>query len=169
MYYSKLLACDTNNGNGFRVTLFVSGCTLNCPHCHNKEAQNFKYGQIYTNETKQKIIELMGKKYISGFSLLGGEAMDNLNSGELLELLKTIKETYPEKTIYCWTGYSFEKLLNNKLAIELMKYIDMLRDGEFILEQKDLSQYLQGSKNQRYVDCKKSLSSCKFVEYKFIK
>ena len=168
MNYSKILACDTNNGNGFRVTLFVSGCTLHCKNCHNKEAQDFNFGHLFTQETEDKIIELLSKKFIRGFSLLGGEPMDNLQNGNLLKLLKRIKKEYPNKTIYCWTGYTYEKLIKKKECLEILKYIDMLRDGEYIAELRDLTQYLQGSSNQRYIDVHKSLNENKIIKYKFI-
>lgn len=167
MNYSKILACDTNNGNGFRVTLFVSGCTLHCKNCHNKEAQNFKFGQLFTKETEDKIIQLLSKDYVCGFSLLGGEPMDNLKDDTLLRLLKRIKETYPEKTIYCWSGYTYEELIKREDCMNVLCCIDMLRDGRYISELRDLSQYMQGSKNQRCIDVQKSLLSKDIIEYKF--
>lgn len=165
MNYSKIFSCDTNNGDGFRVTLFVSGCTLNCKNCHNKDAQNFTYGNLYTKKTEDKIIELMSKDYIRGFSLLGGEPFDNLIDNTLIALLKRIKQTYPNKTIYCWSGYTFEELLEKPNAIKLLKYIDMLRDGRYIEELKDLNQYLQGSTNQRYINCSESIKQNKTIEF----
>ena len=165
LYYSKIFGCDTNNGDGFRVTLFVSGCTLNCKNCHNKDSQNFIYGSLYTKETEDKIIELMSKDYIRGFSLIGGEPFDNIDGHALIELLKRIKQTYPNKTIYCWSGYTFEELLKNPTAIKLLEYIDMLRDGRYVEKLKDLNQYLQGSTNQRYINCKKSLKQNKTIEF----
>ena len=165
MFYSQIFSCDTNNGDGFRVTLFVSGCTLNCKNCHNKDAQNFTYGNLYTKKTEDKIIELMSKEYIRGFSLLGGEPFDNLIDDTLIKLLKRIKQTYPNKTIYCWSGYTFENLLIRPNAIELLQYIDMLRDGRYIEELKNLNQYLQGSTNQRYINCRESIKQNKTVEF----
>ena len=165
MNYSKIFSCDTNNGDGFRVSLFVSGCTLNCKNCHNKDAQNFTYGNTYTKETEDKIIELMSKEYIRGFSLLGGEPFDNLTDNTLIKLLRRIKQTYPSKTIYCWSGYTFEELLINPNAIKLLKYVDMLRDGRYMEELKDLNQYLQGSTNQRYINCRESIKQNKIIEF----
>ena len=169
MRYSKLLSCDTNNGSGFRVTLFVSGCTINCYNCQNKLAQNFNFGFRYTDETKEKILKLMSKPYIKGFSLLGGEPFDNLKDGQLLDLLKEIKKLYPKKTVFCWSGYTFEEILKDDLKKSILPYIDMIRDGRYIEEEKDLNQYLQGSKNQRYVDVKESLLKNKYIEYNFKK
>lgn len=167
MRYSKLLSCDTNNGRGFRVTLFVSGCTLNCYNCQNKLAQNFNFGFKYTEETKDKILKLMSKPYIKGFSLLGGEPFDNLRDGQLIDLLKDIKRLYPNKTIYCWSGYTFEEIIKDELKRDILPYIDMIRDGRYIEEEKDLNQYLQGSKNQRSVDVARSLKTGCVMEYMF--
>ena len=166
MNYAKIFECDTNNGEGFRVSLFVSGCHIHCKNCHNKFAQDFTYGIEYTQKTEDKIINLMSKKYIRGFSLLGGEPFDNLKDKWLYNLLKRIKENYPKKTIYCWTGYHFENLIQNNKAFELLQYIDMLRDGEYIDELKNLNQWLGGSKNQRYIDVQKSLKENNIITWK---
>jgi anaerobic ribonucleoside-triphosphate reductase activating protein len=98
--YSKIFKCDTNNGDGFRISLFVSGCTLHCKNCQNKIAQDFNYGKLYTKETEEEIIKYLYRPYIKGLSLLGGEIFDNLKSGELLDLVKRAKELYPNKTIF---------------------------------------------------------------------
>lgn len=166
MNYSKIIKCDTNNGNGFRVTLFVSGCTLNCPHCQNKSAQNFNYGNKFSKKTHSEIIDLMSKPYIKGFSLLGGEPFDNICE-DLVYLLEDIKSKYPRKSIYIWSGYTYNELLNKPQSLRLLKYADMLRDGRYIEELKDLNQYLQGSKNQKCVDVQKSIKLNKIIEYKF--
>ena len=167
MYYAKIINEDTNNGKGFRVSLFVSGCARRkCKSCHNKAAWNFKYGQKYTKETEDKILELLSKKQIKGLSILGGEPMDNLQDKSLLNLVEKAKKLYPEKNIYCWTGYEIEELLNSSTHKEFFKYIDMLRDGEYIEKLKDLSQYLQGSKNQRYIDIQKTLKNDSVIEFK---
>ena len=158
MNYASILKCDTNNGDGFRVTLFVSGCTLNCPLCHNKAQQNFKYGKQYTKETENSIIEYVSKDYIRGFSLLGGEPFDNI-CDDLINLLKRIKREYPSKTIYVWSGYTYEEIINKPRAIEMLKSVDMLRDGRYIAELRNLKQYLQGSSNQRIIDIQKTLKS----------
>ena len=138
MNYAKIFECDTNNGEGFRVSLFVSGCNIHCKKCHNKMAQDFNYGVKYTQDTENRIINLMSKKYIRGFSLLGGEPFDNLMDDWLIKLLKRIKKTFPKKTIYCWTGYNFE----------------------------DLIRWLGGSENQRYIDVQKSLKEHQIITWK---
>lgn len=169
MNYAKLCLDDSANGIGYRTTLFVSGCGKQpkCKGCFNKDAWDFNFGFKYTEETKEKILNNLSKPYIRGFSLLGGEPTDNLYDGLLLDLVKSIKFLYPNKTIYCWTGYTFEELIKDPIKLEFLQYVDMLRDGEFIPELKNLDQYLQGSSNQRYVDVKASLEKGEYVEYKF--
>lgn len=169
MHYAKICFDDTVNGNGFRTSLFVSGCSKypKCKGCWNKDLWSHDYGKEYTEETEIQILNSISKPWIKGLSILGGEPTDNLEDGWLIRLVKKCKELYPNKTIYCWSGYTFEELINNKLKLEFLNYIDMLRDGEFIESQKDITQYLGGSKNQRYVDVKKTLETSKFVEYKF--
>jgi len=162
-----LLSCDTNNGSGFRVTLFISGCTLKCYNCQNVLAQNFNFGFKYTEETKEKILKLLEKPYIKGFSLLGGEPFDNLQTDELIDLLKEIRHRFPTKTIFCWSGYTFEEIIQDNRKVEFLKNIDMLRDGRYIEKLKNLNQYLQGSSNQRCIDCKESLNKGYAIDYIF--
>lgn len=165
MNYSQLYLNDTVNGNGFRTSIFICGCskTPKCKGCWNKNLWLKTFGNKYTEETKKQIIDNLAKPYIKGLSVLGGEPSDNLEDGQLLDLLKTAKELYPEKTIYIWSGYTFENLIKDKLKLEMLKYCDMLRDGEFIEELKDINQYLQGSTNQRCIDVKESLKQNKIV------
>lgn len=167
MNYADLFFDDTVNGDGFRTSLFVSGCdkTPKCKSCWNKQAWNHSYGNKFTKETKDKILNSMKKPYTKGLSILGGEPMSNLDDGTLIDLVKSIKKEYPTKTIYCWTGYKFENIINNPIAREFLNYIDMLRDGEYIEELKNLNQYLQGSSNQRYINVKESLKYQKVIEF----
>ena len=169
MNYSKICYDDTVNGNGFRTTLFVSGCSKSpkCKGCWNRDLWSFEAGKKFTEDIMQDILNSLSKPYTSGLSILGGEPTDNLKDGMLLNLVKRCKELYPDKTIYCWTGYTFEELIKDEIKLEFLKYIDMLRDGEYIEELKDLSQYLQGSKNQRYIDIQKSLKEKKVIDYEF--
>lgn len=161
MKYSKIVNYDTNNGRFFRVSLFVSGCGKipKCKNCHNKNAWSFDFGTEYTKKTEDYIIELLSNPRIKGFSLLGGEPMDNLQGGELLRLLKRINYELPHIEIYCWSGYKYEDLILSDIRRNFLKHIDMLRDGEYIPELKDLNQYLQGSVNQRYILCKESFKT----------
>lgn len=165
--YSRIIGCDTNNGNGFRVSLFVSGCTIHCKGCHNIDAQNFNFGSKYTQETEDKIIQLLGKDYISGFSLLGGEPFDNLQNDELINLLKRIRDELPNKTIYIWSGYYYKEIIKDNRKFELLKYADMLRGGRYEHSKRNLNQYLQGSINQICYDVQKSILKGEEVEYQF--
>ena len=167
--YAKLCFDDTVNGNGFRTSIFVSGCSKvpKCKNCWNQVMWSHDYGYEYTLETELKILNSLSKPWVKGLSILGGEPMDNLKDGTLLNLVKKCKELYPNKTIYCWTGYQFENLIKDEVRLEFIKHIDMLRDGEYIDGLKNLNQYLQGSSNQRYIDCSKSLEKRQIIEYKF--
>lgn len=167
MHIAKICFNDTVNGNGFRTSIFISGCSKSpkCKGCWNKDLWSFNVGEVYTEDTKNKILESLNKPYIKGLSILGGEFTDNLKDGQLLDLVKSIKKQYPNKTIYAWTGYTFENLIKNESKLEILKYIDMLRDGEYVHELRNLSQRFQGSTNQRCIDVQKSLSCGKVVNY----
>ncbi len=169
MNYLKIINYDTNNGKFFRISLFVSGCDKipKCRFCHNQNGWSHSEGFKYTQETENYIMRLLQQPLIKGFSLIGGEPMDNLQGGELLRLVKRIKSELPHIEIYCWSGYLYEHLIKDPIRREFLSYIHMLRDGEYIEELKDLSQYLQGSTNQRYVNCKESLKQGKVIEYDF--
>lgn len=169
MFYSKICFDDTVNGNGFRTSFFVSGCSKvpKCKNCWNKPSWDFNFGFEYTEETEMKILKSLSNPWVKGLSILGGEPMDNLKDGKLLCLVKRCKILYPNKTIYCWTGYKFESIIKDNIKLDFLKYIDMLRDGEYIEELRDLSQYLQGSSNQRTIDVQKSLKQNKVIKYKF--
>lgn len=167
MNYLKIINYDTNNGKYFRVSLFVSGCDKQpkCKFCQNKIGWSHEAGFKYTQKTEDYIMGLLKQPLIKGFSLIGGEPIDNLQGGELIRLLKRIRKELPHISIFCWTGYLYENIINKPNVKEFLQYVDMLRDGEFIYELKDLSQYLQGSKNQRYINCKESLKQNKIIEY----
>lgn len=169
MNYANLFLDDTVNGIGFRTSLFVSGCAKHppCKGCWSPYARNFDYGRPFTNKTKEIILESLSKPYTSGVSILGGEPMDNLEDGTLLDLVKTVRKQHPNKTIFCWSGYTFQELIKRPLAKEFLQYIDMLRDGAFIEELKDVTQCLGGSKNQRCVNCKLSLEKGEVILYSF--
>jgi anaerobic ribonucleoside-triphosphate reductase activating protein len=162
MNYGTIKKTDISNGAGVRVSLFVSGCTHHCKGCFNPETWNFNYGKPFTKETEEEILEALSKSYISGLSLLGGEPMEPDNQKVLLELVKQAKYLYPDKDIWCYTGYDYEKDLLMKSRArcectdELLSYIDVLVDGEFVEEQKDISLQFRGSSNQRIIDVKTS-------------
>lgn len=169
MNYASIKDCDIANGVGVRVSLFVSGCTHHCKGCFNKEAWDFHYGKPFTEKEELKLIELMRPDYIYGLSLLGGEPLEPRNQERLLPFLKKVKRKYPNKTIWCYSGYLFdqdivEKMMKtSEITKELMKYIDVLVDGKFILEQKKADLRFRGSMNQRIIDVQKSLEQNKVI------
>lgn len=168
MYYGEIKSCDIANGTGVRVSLFVSGCTHHCKGCFNPETWDFCYGKAYTHETEDYIMDLLRKDYIEGLSLLGGEPMEKENQKALLPLLRRVKNELENKNIWCYTGYTFDKDLlkraeNDEVTKEILTFTDVLVDGEFILEQKNVSLRFKGSENQRIIDVKKSLEEKKIV------
>ena len=169
MNYATIKKRDIANGVGVRVSLFVSGCTHRCKNCFNKETWDFNYGEKFTEKTSDEIVELLAPDYVNGLSLLGGEPFEVLNQKELTKLLRRVKACYPQKDVWCYTGYLFdEHLLSNSRARceftdEMLSYIDILVDGPYIEEQKDISLQFRGSKNQRVIDVKRSLSENKIV------
>lgn len=158
MNYATIKSYDTANGPGVRVSLFVSGCTHHCKGCFNAEAWDFNYGQPFTPEVEDQIMDYLKPWYIRGFSLLGGEPFEPENQKALLPLMRRIRKTYPEKTVWCYTGYDYERdILAGRLGpwettLELLKCIDILVDGEFHQEEKDLSLRFKGSRNQRIIN-----------------
>lgn len=165
MNYATIKSYDVANGPGVRVSLFVSGCTHHCKGCFNAEAWDFNYGKPFTPEVEDQIIAYLEPWYIRGFSLLGGEPFEPENQKALLPLMRRIREQYPEKTVWCYTGYDYEKdILAGRLGPweitrELLSYIDILVDGEFHQEEKDLTLRFKGSRNQRIIDVKASKQS----------
>lgn len=161
MNYQQLNKSDISNGEGVRVSLFVSGCTLRCKGCHNSDAWDFCSGTKYTSETESEILDALAKPYVSGLSLLGGECYDQCDSEELLNLVRKAKMLYPTKDIWIWTGYEFDQIKSAPLT----KYIDVAVTGRFILDQRDISDAnrWRGSKNQRVIDVQASLNSNKII------
>lgn len=148
MKYSGLKKTDIANGAGVRVSLWVSGCERHCPGCFNPEAQNFDYGEDFTEDTLSEILDAIDKSYIKGFTLLGGEPMARQNQPEVLHIVRCVKQKLPNKDIWLYTGYKYEEISNN----QILEYIDILVDGEFIEAKKDLSLKFRGSSNQRIID-----------------
>lgn len=163
MYYSVIKSCDIANGEGVRVTLFVSGCRNHCKDCFQPETWNFQYGKPFTEETKQELINLLKPDYIKGITILGGEPFEPENQPCLIDLLKTIKAIYSNKDVWCFTGFTLDKEIwgesraSGENANELLKYIDILVDGRFVAELKNLSLKFRGSSNQRIIDVPKTL------------
>jgi len=169
MNYATIKPFDVANGPGVRVSLFVSGCTHKCKGCFNAEAWDFNYGEPYTPEVEEKILTSLTPSYIKGLSLLGGEPFEPCNQAALVALVERVKEKYPSKTIWCYSGYDFEKdilpcrLGNPDITKRMISQIDVLVDGEFVEELKDLNLRFRGSSNQRIIDVKKSLAEDKIV------
>ena len=157
MNYAKIKPVDVANGEGIRVSLFVTGCTHHCKGCFNAELWNHNAGEHFTPETTCDILYLLSKDYISGLSLLGGEPLDPRNVSELVVLCHAVKKRFPNKTIWCYTGYDWEQVKQ----LFIMNYIDVLVDGKFVEELKNPRLKFRGSSNQRIIDVKKSLESGK--------
>lgn len=171
MNYADIKRCDVANGEGVRVSLFVSGCTHHCKECFNKEAWDFDYGKPFTDQEIHLILEYLKPDYVAGLSLLGGEPMEPSNQEGLLPLLRRVHELYPEKNVWCYSGYLFDRDIvermskESEITRELLSYIDILVDGEFIQEQKNLKVNFRGSDNQRIIDVKKSLETGGIVHW----
>ena len=169
MYYADIKKADVANGLGVRVSVFVSGCTHHCKNCFNEEAWDFHYGNEFTQKEIDKVIELMDHSYVAGLSVLGGEQFEHINQQGLLPLVKIVKEKFPDKNIWCYSGYTFENDIIDRMCKEwketpeFLSYIDVLVDGKFEEDKKDLSLRFRGSSNQRIIDVKKSLKENKTV------
>lgn len=150
---------DISNGPGVRVSIFMQGCTFNCKNCFNKETHDFNGGKDLTEDTIKRVLDLAKNDYIKGLSILGGEPLHPKNRKGSLELAKRFKEEYPDKTVWVWTGFSFEDLNQE----ENLKYIDILVDGRFVEELHDPTLKWRGSSNQRVIDIKKTLKKKKIV------
>ena len=163
MNYATIKKTDVANGPGVRVSLFVSGCTHHCKGCFNSVAWDFQYGQAYTKETEQEILQALAPDYIRGLSLLGGEPLEPENRAAVLTLVKKVRKNYPQKTIWCYTGYDFDKDLmawleaGDSVITELLPLLDVIVDGEYKEECRNLRLPFRGSENQRILDVPLSL------------
>lgn len=169
MNYCELKLNDVANGPGVRVSLFVSGCTHCCKGCFNEESWDFGAGEKFTGETADSIMEALKPDYVQGLTLLGGEPFERVNQQGLLPLLRRFKREYPGKDVWCFTGYLFDKDILDRMCKEweetpeFLSMIDVLVDGEFILEQRNLMLKFKGSENQRTIDVNKSLKTGEIV------
>ena len=162
MNYAEIKNCDIANGPGVRVSLFVSGCTHRCPGCFNEIAWDFHYGKPFTQETIDQIITMLKPNYVQGLTLLGGEPFEPQNQGAIVELLRQIKQQLPQKSIWAFSGYLFDRdILSGRLGdtSEYVSYLDVLVDGPFVESKKNLSLRFRGSENQRLIDVKASLAA----------
>lgn len=169
MNYAEIKPHDTANGRGVRVSLFVSGCTHHCKGCFNEETWDFRYGSVYDKAVEDKIINACNKPYIKGLSLLGGEPFEKANQKDLCALLKRFRVEYPNKDVWCYSGYTFDVDMVPGGAVwtewtkDMLENIDFLVDGEFVEELKNLRLKFRGSSNQRIIDVKKSLKEGKAI------
>ena len=165
MNYADIKQYDVANGPGVRVSLFVSGCTHHCKNCFNQVIWDFNYGSPFTEKEIEKILEYLKPDYVKGLTLLGGEPMEHTNQQGLLPLLRRIREVYPDKDVWCFTGYDFDKDVKGRMLLtwpetrEFLSYIDVLVDGPFIEELKSVALRFKGSSNQRTIDVQASLKA----------
>lgn len=164
MNYAAIKTRDIANGPGVRVSLFVSGCRHRCKKCFNREAWDFAYGEPYTPSTQMQLLDAVKPRYIAGLSLLGGEPFEPENRRALIELLRAFRERFPHKSVWCYTGFTFEALQREgDDAQELLSLVDVLVDGPFVEELKDPSLLFRGSSNQRIIDVPCSLKQGEFI------
>lgn len=180
MRYAQIRSMDISNGEGVGVSLFVQGCPFHCKNCFNSETWDFNGGKEWTEETKDKFMKLIDRPYIKRVSFLGGECLAENNLDEVLKLVQEIRNSFPEKTIWLYTGYTWEQLVYSRMPQgiekekeflywnqrnEIISLCDILVDGEYIDEQRDITLKWRGSKNQRVIDVKQSLAQNKIVLY----
>ena len=173
MNYANIKWTDIANGEGVRISLFVSGCTHHCKNCFNEIAWDFTYGEPFDETVEERILNELSSDYIAGISLLGGEPLEPINQKALLPFLKKVKEQYPQKTIWCYTGYVFDEVTgelresnkNTEYTKELISLCDVLVDGAYIEELKDIRLKFRGSANQRVIDVRKTLEKGECVLY----
>lgn len=167
MNYSGIKYSDMINGKGIRVSLFVSGCTHRCKGCFNKDTWEPDYGKPFTQKEEDEIFLYFEKygKTVRGLSLLGGDPTYHMNVEPLTELLQKFKKRFPDKDVWMWSGFTWEQLQEDPKRLALISLCDVLVDGRFILEQKDLNQKWKGSRNQRVIDVQKSILEKRIVEY----
>lgn len=168
MNYADIKQCDAANGPGIRISLFVSGCTHHCKNCFNEEAWDFNYGKPFTSEEIDKIIDYLAPSYVTGLTLLGGEPMEPANQAGILPLLLKVREVYGDtKTIWLYTGYLFDRDILGRMAEQvpetrqILSCLDVIMDGPFVEEQKDLGAYFRGSSNQRAILVQETLANGK--------
>ena len=173
MNYSGIKYNDIANGPGVRTVLFVSGCTHHCRGCFQPETWDFENGDPFDGETEEAIFKSVEPYYIAGLTLLGGEPMEPYNQEVLVPFIRRFRERFPDKSLWCYTGYTYERDLvpadgkaHTELTDEFLTYIDVLVDGEFVLEQKDITLLFRGSRNQRLIDMKATLKSGAVVLWK---
>lgn len=171
MNYAEIKKTDIANGEGVRVSLFVSGCRRHCKNCFNKVTWDFSYGKPFTQDVQNELLEALAPDYITGLTLLGGDPMEPENQRALLPFVRRVREDLPQKTIWCYTGYTYrdgaieEEQANCEVTRQFISLLDVLVDGRFVEELKDIRLVFRGSSNQRVIDIKRSIESGSVVLY----
>ncbi len=160
MRYNKIRKMDIADGPGVRVSIFMQGCNFHCKNCFNPETHDFNGGKEFTDDTIKRVLELCDNENIEGLSILGGEPMNPQNIDGTTKLAKAFKEKYPNKNLWVWSGFTFDKDLKDK---EVVKYLDVLVDGQYVDELHNPSLQWKGSENQRVIDVKKSLAQNQII------
>ena len=163
MNYEKIDKCSVSNGVGVRTVLWVSGCDIRCRNCHNPQTWDFNSGIPFTEETMQEILYDLSKPYIKGCTLSGGHPLDPHNAPKVLEIVKRVKMVFPNKDIWIYSGYEWENIIKDETLREILKYTDVLVDGAYVDELRDISLPFRGSSNQRIIDIEKSLTENKVI------
>ena len=169
MNFAAIKPSDIADGPGVRVSLFVSGCTNHCENCFQPETWDFGYGEPFTSETEERILNLLDRSYIKGLTILGGEPFEPSNQRALLPFVRRVRERYPDKTIWMYSGFTYEEMTRDgahphcEATLPLLDFIDVLVDGRFVEKLKDLSLRFRGSSNQRLIDMKKTLANGEIV------
>lgn len=171
MFYGRIKTFDVANGEGIRVSLFVSGCRNHCKNCFNKETWDFSFGKEFAQETMDYIVEKLQPTKVKGLSILGGEPLEPENQETILGVLKALKTKCPDKSIWMYTGFTWEELhsptcrANTSYLDTLLSHVDVLVDGRFVEEEKDFRLRFRGSRNQRIINCKESLKKSEVIVY----
>lgn len=163
MNYEKIDKCSVSNGLGVRTVLWISGCNIHCKNCHNQSTWDFDSGILFTEETMQELLYDLSKPYIKGCTLSGGHPLDQRNAPKVLEIVKRVKMVFPNKDIWIYSGYVWENIIKDETLREILKYSDVLVDGAYIDELRDISLQFRGSSNQRIIDVPKSLEQNKVI------
>ena len=163
MNYHNIKTDDMLNGDGLRVTCWISGCDLKCPKCYNPQTWDFNSGIPFTEDTMQEILYDLSKPYIKGLTLSGGHPLDPLNAPEVLKIVKRIKMVFPNKDIWIYSGYVWENIIKDETLKEILKYTDVLVDGAYVDELRDISLPFRGSSNQRIINVTQSLEQNKII------
>ena len=163
MNYEKIDKCAVSNGAGVRTVLWVSGCDIHCRNCHNQQTWDFNSGIPFTDDTMQELLYDLSKPYIKGLTLSGGHPLDPHNAPKVLEIVKRVKMVFPNKDIWIYSGYVWENIMKDETLREILKYIDVLVDGAYVDELRDISLAFRGSSNQRIIDVPKSLEQNKVI------